>query len=124
MKTTFFCILLVCLSFVSYAQTQYDMNIIADNDCKSNEKALITVYKQIREENKEDSLFIINLKKAQKIWLAFREAQLEVKFPKGQENEQGSSRSMCYNIYKSYLTVQRIKELKEMVISEEGDICR
>lgn len=121
---TFLCITFCLFSCHCFSQTQREMNMAACQDSKLSEKKLNKIYNQIFNDNKDDTLFIKNFRAAQRQWLKFRTAQLEVKFPKGHENEQGTVRPMCYCIYEAYLTNQRIKELKEMIIGEEGNVCR
>ena len=116
--------LFTCFSLSSYSQTQFDMDTMQYHRVQKAEKKLNKIYNQILNENKNDTLYLKNFKYAQSQWLKFCNAQIEVKFPKGYENKQRRMRSMCYNYYKEYLTNQRIKELKEMIISVEGDVCR
>jgi uncharacterized protein YecT (DUF1311 family) len=45
------------------------------------DKELNNVYKKILEKYKSDTLFIKNLKISQRIWITFRDAELNMKFP-------------------------------------------
>jgi uncharacterized protein YecT (DUF1311 family) len=94
----------------------------ADLEYKKSDNELNRVYKQILSEYKPDSLFIENLKKSQRIWIDFRDAELEMKFPKNDNSV--SAKPMCKTLYLAELTNQRIETLKKWLISEtEGDVC-
>ena len=107
---------------ISFAQTQGELNKKAqDNFLKANNE-LNTVFKRILTEYKDDTLFIKNLKAAQKIWIQFRDAELKMKFP--DTNEYGTVLPMCWSMYKEQLTRDRIKTLNEWLTGvPEGDVC-
>jgi uncharacterized protein YecT (DUF1311 family) len=107
---------------MSFAQTQYEMNTKAQDNFLKADKELNSVFKRIIAEYKEDTLFIKNLKTAQKVWMQFRDAELKMKFP--DTNEYGSVFPMCWSIYKEQLTRDRIKTLNEWLTGDpEGDVC-
>lgn len=116
----FFCIILS----VCYSQSQVDMNLKASNNFQKAEAELNAVYKEILKEYKSDTAFIINLTKAQKIWIQFRNAEMNTKFPNKEPGYYGSVLPLCWNSYKQQLTEERIKKLKIWLTGiEEGDAC-
>lgn len=118
MKQTLIFILLTLFGLDCFSQTRSDMNSKATFEYKK----LNRVYKQIISEYKFDSLFIENLKKSQRIWIDFRDAEVEMKFP--QNDNSSSVKTMCKRQYLAELTNQRTETLKKWLISEtEGDVC-
>ena len=116
----FFCTI---MSFC-YSQSQSDMNVKASTNFQKAEAELNTVYKKILKEYKSDTVFIINLKKAQQIWIQFRNAEMNAKFPNKEPGYYGSVLPLCWNSYKQELTEERIKKLKIWLTGiEEGDTC-
>ena len=68
--------------------------------------------------------FVKNLKSAQRIWIKFRDAELEMKYPNYKELYYGSSHAMCSAIFLKGMTVERTKKLSIWLTGvEEGDIC-
>jgi uncharacterized protein YecT (DUF1311 family) len=107
---------------MSFAQTQLELNKKAQDDFSKADNELNIVFKKISTEYKDDTLFIKNLKAAQKIWIQFRDAEMKMKFPDA--NEYGSVLPMCWSMYKEQLTRDRIKTLNEWLNGvPEGDVC-
>jgi len=106
------------------AQTQSEMNAETAGEFKTADKELNAVYRQILEDYAEDDVFITNLKEAQRCWIAFRDAQLKMKFPDREPGYYGSVLPMCEAAYLAELTQDRIKALKVWVDGVvEGDVC-
>ncbi len=107
------------------AYTQVEMNQCSSVTYEAADKELNRVYKQINESYKDDRKFIEKLTIAQRAWIAFRDAELEMKYPgEDKQSAYGSSYSMCANMYMSHLTIQRIETLKHWLKGvEEGDVC-
>ncbi len=105
------------LSSLSIAQTQYEMNEIAANALKSSEIELETVFNQIVGEYMSDGVFIQNLKKSQKIWKTFRDAELEARYPEKEAGFYGSIHPYCQATFLEKLTRERISALQ---IYQEG----
>ncbi|HET9227515.1 MAG TPA: lysozyme inhibitor LprI family protein [Thermoanaerobaculia bacterium] len=104
------------------ATTQLEMNSCAAEKYKKADAELNQVYKAVLEEYKDDALFIEKLRAAQRAWLAYRDAEVEAKFPR-REGE-GSAVQMCIPLLQAQLTEERIKALREWLDGgEEGDIC-
>jgi uncharacterized protein YecT (DUF1311 family) len=60
---------------------------------------------------------------AQKAWEAYRDAQLEAIYPREGTPGYGSVFPMCFAILKTDLTEGRIRDLKALTTSGEGDVC-
>ena len=85
---------------------------------------LNSVYQKILQEYREDTVFIKNLIKTQKIWIKFRDAQVETKFPEREPGWYGSMYPMCVSGYLEKLTRDRIKTLKEWLAGVvDGESC-
>lgn len=88
------------------------------------DKELNRVYQQILSDYRLDTEFIRNLKKSQQVWITFRDAELEMKYPQRQAGYYGSSHPQCRSIYLHHLTEQRLRTLRQwLVAEEEGDVC-
>ncbi|WP_366183089.1 lysozyme inhibitor LprI family protein [Flavobacterium ovatum] len=116
----------ICLmiSVLGFSQTQLDLNSEAIKDYNTSDKKLNQVYQQILREYKSDLVFIANFKKAQRLWVQFRDAEMNAKFPDREVGYYGSVQPMCWNHYLEILTNERITKLKTWIIGiEEGDVC-
>ncbi len=118
-------IFILILSQQIISQTQGEMNEKAKIDYVKTDNKLNSIYNQILTEYNSDSLFIQNLKKAQRIWVDFRDAEVEMKYPSIDKSEYGSVFPMCRWMYLTNLTENRIEKLNEWIIGiEEGDVCK
>ena len=72
--------ILVYLSLTvnSFSQSQMEMNQNASNNYLKADRELNRVYKQILTDYKNDSTFIKKLKVSQRLWIRFRDAELEM----------------------------------------------
>lgn len=59
----------------------------------------------------------------QKTWEAYRDAQLAALYPQEDTSSYGSVYPMCLAILKTTLTEGRIRDLKALTRSGEGDVC-
>lgn len=119
---TFFILIFLSLSGLTFAQTQAEMNEEAAQGFRKADSTLNVVYKKIQKTYAEDTLFLKNLKITQRIWITFREAELQMKYPAS--NGYGSIQRMCYSLYQTDLTNERIKTLRTWLEgTEEGDAC-
>ncbi len=89
------------------------------------EMQLDSTYQQIIEKYQKDTLFIQKLEKSQNAWLAYRDAQLNARFPKENKREEyGSVYPMCAENILIDLTKERIEELQIWLDGfEEGEVC-
>jgi uncharacterized protein YecT (DUF1311 family) len=107
------------------AQTQLDLEEKACAELKKADNELNKVYKKVLAEYKDEKLFLEKLKKAQKAWLAYRDAHVESIYPESDTALQyGSAYGMCRCKELAELTRQRTKILKQWSNGvEEGDVC-
>lgn len=113
---------IICLK--GFSQTQAEMNREANESFTKADKQLNDIYKTIMTEYKSDTVFIKNLKTAQRIWITFRDAELKVMYPEREMGYYGSVYPMCVSIYLEKLTRERITTLKACTEGvEEGDAC-
>ena len=102
----------------NYEGTQMEMNQCAYQEYQKADKELNSVYKKLRKARKDDKLFLTNLKKAQRAWLKFRDAQLEAVFTckSGDIRECfGSMYNLSYHTSNRLLIEARVKTLKSML---------
>ena len=59
----------------------------------------------------------------QKAWEAYRDAQLAALYPQEDISSYGSVYPMCLAILKKTLTEGRIRDLRALITSGEGDVC-
>lgn len=115
---------LFCLTTFIYSQTQEEMNQNANSSLKASEKKMNAIYKKILKLYSKNDLFIKNFKICQKLWIQYRNAQVDMKYPKRSEGYYGSVFPMCKADYINELTNSRIKQLDEWLKKpDEGDIC-
>ena len=98
------------------ALTQVAMNECAGKELRATETRLTAVLKD---------LGIAPEDPAQKAWEAYRDAQLEAIYPNPKNNisEYGSVFPMCFALLKTKLAEGRIRDLKALTTSREGDVC-
>lgn len=119
----FILILFLLLTSDCFAQTQAEMSRDANELFKNADKELNEVYNQILTDYKKDTIFIENLKKAQRLWVQFRDAELNMKFPAYPGNHYGSMLPMCRAFYLKELTENRTETLREWLGIQELDGC-
>jgi uncharacterized protein YecT (DUF1311 family) len=124
MRTFIIALVLFISTNFSFAQTQLEMNTEAGNSFLKADKELNSTYNKILKEYKSDTVFIKNLKTAQNIWIKFRDAEMEMKYPLREPGYYGSIQPVCRYTYLEELTKKRTKELKIWLTGiEEGDCC-
>lgn len=118
--TTFFFI----IALASFSQTQLNMNQTAGEKYSMADKEMNRVFNQILIDYKNDSNFIEKLKVSQRLWIKFRDAELEMKFPESDKRYYGSMYPMCASGYLEQLTKERTKKLMEWLNPiPEGECC-
>jgi uncharacterized protein YecT (DUF1311 family) len=112
-------------SLAIHAQTQAHMDQDACARYKKADQALNATYAKMLEEYAKETQFLLKLKRAQRAWIVFRDAQVEARFPKADKHaEYGSVYPTCRCAVLGELTEQREKELKVWVDGiPEGDVC-
>jgi len=89
-----------------------------------NECALKDLQKtELRMERLLEQLGIAPDSSEQKAWEAYRDAQLAALYPPKDISSNGSVYPMCLSILKKILTEGRIRDLKALTTSAEGDVC-
>lgn len=117
-------LLLLTFSINCFSQTQAEMNQQAYASYNKADKKLNTVYQKILVKYKTDKLFVANLKKSQRIWVSFRDAEIDMKYPNYPNNYYGSIHPTCRAVYLTELTESRIKTLTVWLNGiKEGDAC-
>lgn len=115
-------ILLMLTSFVAFGQTQNELGSEAAIQNIKADSTLNHVYHQVLVMYARDTLFIENLKAAERSWVQFRNAELKMKFPK--MDQKSSVQPMCISLYLTSLTNDRTKTLREWLEgTDEGDVC-
>lgn len=114
-----------CLSAsFCFGQTQSEMDDSAASNYKKADKELNAVYHQILKEYRSDTAFIKNIKDAQRLWVLFRDAEMNAIFPDRPNINYGSALPMCWSMELTSLTEERIQKLKVWIDGiEEGDVC-
>ncbi|WP_237586872.1 lysozyme inhibitor LprI family protein [Pontibacter russatus] len=120
-------LLYLCFVFTvnaSFAQTQADMNKEAYAAYEKADKELNEVYRDILLAYKSDTAFIYNLRASQRIWIAFRDAELNMKYPARDAGFYGSMHPLCRASYLAELTRERTATLRKWLqVAAEGDAC-
>jgi len=112
------------ICFAGFSQTQSELNSIQYNQYQKADKKLNEVYQAILKKYKSDAEFIKNLRKSQRIWITFRNAEVKVKFPDREDCYYGSIHPLCISAYLEELTLDRISTLTQWINgAEEGDGC-
>jgi uncharacterized protein YecT (DUF1311 family) len=119
------CILTFVFCQITFGQTQSEMNQEAFAYYKEKDSELNLVYNKILKEYGNEKDFIINLKKAQNLWIQFRDAELAMRFPKEDKLlHYGSVYPMCKSYILAEMTEQRTNKLKIWLVAiEEGEVC-
>lgn len=106
-------LILLLTSFDSTAQTQADMNQIANNDFKKADAELNKLYKQVMKilNENEKKLMII----AQKDWLKFRDSHCKFEIV---QYDGGSIQPLLYSTCLTEQTNKRIEDLKAILEDE------
>ncbi len=116
-------LILLSVSTVSFAlncngplETQSDMNICSYQDYINVDKKLNKIYARILKKYKNYPAALQNTIRAEKAWIKFRDAQLEMKYPSLKKGcFYGSIHPVIENWYLEKLTNQRIKQLEEIL---------
>ncbi len=108
-----------------FSQSQMQIKELAYQDYQKADKELNEVYQKILEKYKENTVFIEKLRATQLIWIQFRDAELEMKYPHPDKNlYYGSMYFVCTSEYLRELTEERTKKLKEWLgVPDEYEPC-
>lgn len=100
---------------------QMQMNQCAYVDFQKADKALNKVYKALRNKKKNDKAYLANLKTSQRLWIKFRDAELDLIFTCETGDKRqcfGSMYPLLYNSEKAAITQQRVKGLENYLKEE------
>jgi uncharacterized protein YecT (DUF1311 family) len=123
MKKVLIVLLFSLFSTYSYAQSQWDMTMESDREYKKANKELNVVYQKILIKYAENTAFIKALRESQRIWIKFRLAEINLRFP-GDRRGYGSVYPMCVNSVAEEITKKRTSELKKWLKTyKDGDVC-
>lgn len=112
------------IALTSFSQTQMEINQDANKKYLNADDELNRVYKQILVDYQNDTIFIEKLKSSQRLWIKFRDAELEMKFPESDKGYYGSVYPMCVSGYLEQLTKERTKKLMDWLNPlPEGEVC-
>ena len=104
--------------------TQPALNACFCDRAQKADVQLNDVYQQLLKQNASDTNFIDKLKISERAWVAFRDAQLEAMFPDPDPKAAyGTVFTMCECMAHEELTMDRVKQLKQMLQAPEGDVC-
>ena len=119
------CFLTFAFCQITFGQSQSEMNQEAFAHYKEKDAELNLVYSKILKEYGNEKDFIIHLKKAQNIWIQFRDAEMAMRFPKADKGlHYGSVYPMCRSYILAEMTEQRTNKLKVWLEGiEEGEVC-
>ena len=93
------------MSVLSFAQNQTEMNIDSYKQYLKVDKELNVVYQKVLKKYSTDKVFLKKLKIAQNLWIKFRDAEAEAKYPaEDKKYEYGSVFPVCYNSFMEDLT--------------------
>jgi len=121
---TILAILTLFAAPLAQAQTQGEMNDEAAAEFNGVDEEMNSVYQEILSDYADDEVFIASLREAQRRWIAFRDAQLKMKYPDREPGYYGSIQPSCEMTYLTELTQERVKELKTWIDGvEEGNMC-
>lgn len=108
-----------------FAQAQAESKKPISLNQESADDELNRIYQQILKNYQSDTAFIANLKISQRIWIRFRDAELNMKFPDRDAGYYGSIYPECKALYLEELTRARTKTLLVWLKGiEEGELCR
>ena len=119
-----FALLILISGLNGFSQTQAEMNQQAYDEFNKSDQKLNEVYQKVKSIYKADTLFLKNLKRSQQIWIKFRDASLDMKFPGYPDKNYGSIHQSCRAFYLKELTEKRIQTLQDWIAgTDESDIC-
>jgi uncharacterized protein YecT (DUF1311 family) len=105
------------------AQTRSALNECAGGKLSKAELELGVLYKRLLAKASNPA-HRLKVEAAQTAWIAYRDAELDAKYPAENKQEQyGSVYPMCFADDRVEMTRQRIEELRALQRAEEGDVC-
>jgi len=103
------------------AKTQLALNECAGSEFQGADRDLNATYQKVLAKFQKDPARTAMIKKSQRAWVAFRDAEVKALYPYGPG--MGSVTPMCAALERTNLTKQRTEQLKKYLSSTEGDVC-
>jgi uncharacterized protein YecT (DUF1311 family) len=105
------------------ATTQLEMNECAAAASEKAETEMSELYAQLLARASQKPMYRAKVETAQKAWLAYRDAELELKYPaEDKRTEYGSVYPMCFANDRRELTRERIAEIRAL-LKQTDDVC-
>lgn len=110
-------------SFYQNGGSQAELNEAAYKEYERADEKLNEIYRTIFREYKGEKLFLEKLKETERLWIKYRDAYMESRFP-GEDKQfiYGSVYPMAYYYVKAQKTWERVRELDEWLNYQEGDV--
>jgi uncharacterized protein YecT (DUF1311 family) len=111
-----------CGDYVSQAE----MNGCFAKEAEEADARLSVTYRRLLSKIKDNKTAVAKAVAAQRAWVTFRDAQLAALWPVESDAEiqsLGTVHPMCYAMERKAMTEERIKQLRQQMKSEEGDVC-
>jgi uncharacterized protein YecT (DUF1311 family) len=109
------------------AETQTEMNEAAAADLADANGELQLALAELRKRAADGGAHakpaVELLDASQTAWRNFLEAQIAMDFPMGSDVWHGSMEPMCVSLRRTQLVHARVKQLREMIPSDELDVC-
>jgi uncharacterized protein YecT (DUF1311 family) len=103
--------------------TQTEMQYCAAQEFKQADDELKNVYRKVLERYSKRPDEVARIEKAQRAWVAFRDADVDAFYPKGDTDDFGEFVDICSFRLLEDLTRRRTKELLSFLTFTEGVIC-
>jgi uncharacterized protein YecT (DUF1311 family) len=108
--------------------SQGGLDACAAGEYSKADSELNAVWKAILVKYADQPAFLSKLKTSQRLWIKFRDAEIDAMYPVGRSEDPdeiyGSAYPMCISQAETRLTEQRIKQLKAWLDgAAEGDVC-
>lgn len=98
------------------ATAQPELNACAADEAKRVDAELNRVYRELLSKNSDDAAAAEKIKKAQRAWVAYRDAYIEAMFPaEDKQAEYGSMYPMEVELLLASLTRQQTDALKDLI---------
>ena len=105
-------------------QTQGELNACESEQYGKADVELNRVYQELLAKYSSHKEFISKLRAAEEAWIKFRDADLDsYYYAKNKLAVYGSAYPMCRAISLTQLTLERTKELRQMLNPNEDDVC-
>jgi uncharacterized protein YecT (DUF1311 family) len=105
---------------------QAEMNGCFAKEAQDADARLNATYRKLLSKIKDHKVAVAKAVAAERAWVAFRDAQLAALWPVESDADLqslGTAHSMCYAMERKAMTEERIKQLRQQMKTEEGDIC-